>query len=112
MFKKNKYTGTSIQVNEAVEGETIEQKLERIIANKEPISEGSVEMLYTDRNEGVIPAYDPRTDKFDLAIEAMDKVTKASNAKREAKMNIVKNDEPTSDSTNSTTSLNQGGESN
>ena len=40
-------------------------------------------LIYTERKEGVIPAYDVRTDRFEIAIEAMGKVVKSNIAKRE-----------------------------
>lgn len=72
MYKQNKMQKSTIVVNEAVEGESIEMKMQRIVSNKEPIS-GDVTLNYTERREGVLPGYDPRTDKWDEAIEAQDK---------------------------------------
>ena len=43
----------------------------------------SLWMQKTERKEGVIPAYDVRTDRFEIAIEAMGKVVKSNVAKRE-----------------------------
>ena len=43
----------------------------------------STPLIYTERKEGVIPAYDVRTDRFEIAIEAMGKVVKSNVAKRE-----------------------------
>ena len=55
------------------EGETIETKVERVVNNKEPITDGAV-ITYTERKDGVLPQYDVRTDKWDLAQDTMDKV--------------------------------------
>jgi hypothetical protein len=74
---------TTITLNESVEGETIERKVERILNNNEPLTDGApYQPIYTDRKDGVIPEYNPRTDKWDLAIDAMDKVTGEKRAKR------------------------------
>lgn len=81
MYKKIKRTRTSINRNESTEGETIEVKIERIVNNKEPITDGAP-IIYTERNEGVLPAYDPRTDRMEIAIDAMDAVSKSHQAKR------------------------------
>ena len=54
------------------------------MANKEPIKDGSA-MIYTDRKDGVNPAYDIRTDRFELACEAMDKIHRSKLAKKEDK---------------------------
>lgn len=89
MYKKNRINQTTIVVNETYEGETLEAKIRRIVNNKEPITDGAP-MIYTERKDGVQPQYDIRTDRFEIAIDAMDKVAKAQVAKR---MSVVK-DEP------------------
>lgn len=70
-----------IRRNVSTQGETIENKIERIVSNKEPISDGAP-LIYTDRKDGVQPDYDIRTDRFEYAIEAMDIVSRQSRAKR------------------------------
>lgn len=75
-IKKSKITGIKSYV-----GETIEAKVRRIVNNKEPIKDGAP-LIYTDRKDGVLPGYNIRTDRFDVAVEAMDKVTKSKLAKR------------------------------
>jgi hypothetical protein len=84
MIKHRIYRGTSIKRNESYQGERIEQKIERIITNKEPIKDGAP-LIYTERIKGVQPDYDIRTDRFDVAVEAMDYVTKSHLAKRDAR---------------------------
>ncbi|MEM0173216.1 MAG: hypothetical protein QXI16_01765 [Sulfolobaceae archaeon] len=39
-------------------------------------------MIYTNRKDGVLPGYNIRTDRFDVAIDAMDKVAMSKLAKR------------------------------
>lgn len=75
---------TSLQGVEVFEGETIEQKCARITENKEPITDGAP-IIYTLRQEGVRPEYNIRTDRFDIALEAMDAVNKVKQAKRDGK---------------------------
>ena len=70
-----------ISHNDSSEGETIEIKIERMTTTKEPITDGAP-LIYTDRKEGTRPEYDIRTDRFDLALDAMDTVTKVTMAKR------------------------------
>lgn len=89
MYKKQLANKTSISINNSVEGETIETKIERITTNKEPIKDGAP-LIYTDREEGVNPAHDIRTDRWEVALDAMDKVSKAKTAQREARQNIKK----------------------
>lgn len=96
MYRKNKPDKTTLNVNTSYQGETIEQKIERIVNNKEPISDGAP-LIYTERKEGVKPEYDIRTDRFDIAIDAMDIVTKTHQAKREQRH---KPEEPKKDDKN------------
>lgn len=80
---------TSLQVNTSYIGERIEEKIERIMNNKEPISDGAP-LIYTERKDGVQPEYDIRTDRFEVAIDAMDKVAADHRAKREGRLKAVK----------------------
>lgn len=52
------------------DGESIETKVERVVQNKEPIEDGA-EIIYTEKKQGVQPQYDIRTDKWEIAQEAM-----------------------------------------
>jgi len=76
---------TSIKANSVTEGESIEQKMDRVINNNEPISDGAP-IIYSERKEGVIPDYDIRTDRWDIAIDAMTTIAKSKIAKREEKI--------------------------
>lgn len=93
MYIKNNFRETTLEVNQSTQGETIEQKVERIVTLREPIKDGAPR-IYTERKDGVQPAYNIRTDRFEVAVEAMEKVTKSNIAKREqrADMKIVKDD--------------------
>ena len=84
MYRINKQTETSISLNQSYVGETIEQKIVRVTTTNEAIKDGAP-LTYTDRKEGVLPEFNIRTDRFDVAIEAMDKVSKTMRAKRESK---------------------------
>lgn len=82
MYLKNNITKTSIDINDTQEGETIEMKIERIVDNKEPITDGAP-VIYTERKDGVKPEYDIRTDKQEIAIEATNYIAKSKIAKRQ-----------------------------
>jgi len=84
--KRSKSKLTSV---EKVEGEPIEHKIERIVSNKEPISDGAPS-IFTERKDGVISAYNIRADRWDIASEAMDKVSGSIQAKRENKAKVNK----------------------
>lgn len=88
MFKTQPRTKTTIKVNKGYPGETIEKKVARILNNKEPIKDGAP-LIYTERKEGVKPSYNIRTDRFEIAVEAMQGVSKAHIAKREERAKII-----------------------
>ena len=88
MYNYSKPKKTNLKVNKSYQGETIEQKVMRITNNKEPIKDGAPR-IYTERKEGVQPAYNVRTDRFEVAVEAMDKVAKTHQAKREERAKVV-----------------------
>lgn len=66
---------------EIYEGESIETKCARVLQNKEPITD-TAPIIYTAKEDGVLPAYNIRTDRFDIAMDAYDKITRAA-AKKE-----------------------------
>ena len=78
----SKYNRTLFSVNESYEAETLEQKIEKIMSSKEPIDE-TAPIIYTERKKGVQPEYNIRTDRFEIALEAMDKVSSSHKAQRE-----------------------------
>ena len=66
-------------------GFTIEEIINKALSENEPIGD-AVPLIYTDRKDGVRPEYDIRTDRFEMAMKAMDKVAQDITARREAKM--------------------------
>ncbi|AXH75283.1 MAG: hypothetical protein [Microviridae sp.] len=88
MYKQNKQEKTQLSVNTSYQGEPIENKIRRIVNNKEAITDGAP-LIYTDRKDGVRPETDIRTDRFEIAVEAMDKVSRAQIAKRENKPKTI-----------------------
>lgn len=67
---------------EEIEGETIEMKVERLVANKEPITDGAPE-IFTERKDGVLSAYNIRTDRFEIACDAMNSIEASITAQRD-----------------------------
>ena len=61
-------------------GESIETKVRRITENNEPITDGAP-IIYTNRDDGVLAAYNIRTDRWDIAQQAMEAVNQANLAK-------------------------------
>ena len=79
------YNETLLKVNDSYEGITIEQKIEKVMNAKEPIDE-TAPLIYTERKKGIQPEYNIRTDRFEIALEAMDKVSSSYKAQREQKI--------------------------
>ena len=73
---------TTIANNESYIGDSLEVKIQRMVHNKEPLTEGA-QLIYTERKDGIQAAYDIRTDRWEIATEAMDAVAKSKQAKRD-----------------------------
>lgn len=83
IFKEIKKTSIEIKCNELYEGESIEEKVRRVVMSKEPI-EAISPMIYTERKDGVLPEYDIRTDRWEIAQSAM---TTIATGKRDIRKN-------------------------
>lgn len=68
---KDKHNMISV---ETYEGECIEKKVQRIVNESEPIEDGAP-IIYQERADGVKPEFNIRTDRWEVAINAMDKVS-------------------------------------
>lgn len=79
------------------DGENIEDKVRRITENNEPITDGAP-IIYTNRDDGVLPAYNIRTDRWEIAQQAMDAVNQANLAKSKNYGKIDKEDKKALDS--------------
>lgn len=84
MYKVNKIVTGTLEVNNSTTGETIETKIRRILEAKEPITDRA-ELIYTDRKDGVLPAYDIRTDRHEMAVTMQDVAARSEIAKRQEK---------------------------
>lgn len=82
MRKKIKWHKTTINRNESYEGETIEEKIFRMINNGEEVGEPTTPITFTERKDGVIPTYNIRHDKWETVQEAMSRVGDVYEAKR------------------------------
>ncbi len=85
MYKKNLIKKSELKGVQSYQGESIEGKVRRILSNKEPIKDGAP-LIYTERKDGVQPSYNIRTDRFEVAVDAMDRVTRSHLAKRAGKV--------------------------
>ena len=80
MKKPIRIKSNSFFTNTPAEGECIEEKIRRVTQNGEPISDGAP-IIFTEKKDGVLPQFDIRTDRWDIALMAMDAVNKAKTAK-------------------------------
>lgn len=87
-MKKYSMRKTQITSVPLVEGETIEQMVRRLKNNEEPIDASAPE-IFTERSEGVISQFNIRADRWELAAEAMDSLTKSKIAAREKKGKVI-----------------------
>ena len=87
-MKRVKFIKSYIGSIEPFEGESIEEKVAKLIENNEPITDGAP-IIYTEKKDGVLPQYDIRTDKWDIAQSAMD----LANASKIAKSKGLKKPE-------------------
>lgn len=61
------------------EAEPREVKLRKIISGESSsMEDGVFPTIYTEKKDGVLPEYDIRTDRFEVAIEAMDKINQST----------------------------------
>ena len=80
-YSKSIPNNRRLQSVEIYEGESIEKKVARIVQTKEPITD-TAPIIYTEKKDGVLPAYNIRTDRFDLAVDAFDKIEMERIAKK------------------------------
>jgi len=91
MYKTPEYTKTTIKTETTLQGEYLFQKVQRVLANNEPIKADGISLIYTERKKGVLPETNVRTDRWEIATDAMGKVSASKLAKREEKFRIIEN---------------------
>lgn len=81
--------------NLTYEAEPREVKLRKIISGEASnMEDGVFPTIYTEKKDGVQPEYDIRTDRFEIAIDAMDKINQSAAsqiAKNKGETESVKN---------------------
>jgi len=85
VIKKSKIKGFQTS-----EGETIEMKVDRIINNGDPITDGA-KLIYTEKKDGVQAQYNIRTDMMEVAMEALDKSNRSRWTKHQEALEATKN---------------------
>jgi len=86
MYQQNPKIKTSLRGLESREGETIERKLERMMKNGADLGETG-EMIFTERNDGVLPETDIRADRHEIAVDAADAMSQLHLTKRDERHN-------------------------
>lgn len=81
-YKIPTYHSTQIEIDETIEGSTLELKIAKMLENNEPLK-ADIGLLYTERKAGVLPGTNVRTDRWEIAADAMDKISKSKIAKRD-----------------------------
>lgn len=107
MYRRNRIPETDFNIDQSVEGESIEAKVRRIMLNNEPITDGAP-TVYTERSDGILEATDVRTDRFEIAINAHDRISSEKIAKREERLKALKGGVDSADSQNSQQSTSEG----
>lgn len=65
--------------NLTYQAEPREVKLRKIISGESSnMEDGVFPTIYTEKKDGVQPEYDIRTDRFEIAIEAIDKINQSA----------------------------------
>lgn len=65
--------------NLTYQAEPREVKLRKIISGEaNNMEDGVFPTIYTEKKDGVQPEYDIRTDRFEIAIDAMDKINQSA----------------------------------
>lgn len=90
VFKKMK----GIIKIDTYKGELIEDKVKRLTENKEPIKD-SAPLVYTKKEDGVLPQYNIRTDKWELVQSKMEAANKQKILKAKGLEPAKKTDTPT-----------------
>ena len=81
-YRKTTYRSNHLTGNDTFEGNCIEQEMHIATTEKRPIERNAIQScFYTRRKNGVLPETDIRTDRWDLAQKAMNKINNDAKGK-------------------------------
>lgn len=105
-------TINKLKTNTAFEGEPIETELRSYLEQGQSMEDvkRTHEAIYTQRDKGVIPEFDIRTDRWDIAQGAMDIANKARAEQANAKSARKKGEQAAKTEGNAKPSENKGEE--
>lgn len=89
----------NIALENTYEAEGLEIKLRKMMDNKEPIPEDWV-TTYTEKSKGVEPQYNPRTDRWDIAMQTIGKIRYAESAEEAKRMEATNKSQSAEESPN------------
>ena len=81
-------------------GEELITKIKRIMDENEPLTDGAP-LIYTPKENGVVPEYNIRTDKWEIAMGAMDRISDYKLSEYMKKTDVQPGDEGNQKSENS-----------
>lgn len=84
-MKNNSYNSSNIVTGTCYEAETLEVQVSKILTSNEPMPSLTAP-IFTERKNGVQAEHNIRTDRFDVALNGTDYISKSNLAKREAKI--------------------------
>ena len=102
-IKKIRVNSFPERTEEDTIGEELIIKIKRIMDENEPLTDGAP-LIYTPKEKGVIPEYNIRTDKWQIAMGAMDRVSEYKLSEYMKKTDIT---EVTNGDTNNKTNENE-----
>jgi hypothetical protein len=73
LYQQPKKSG--FKINSSFVGERIEERVNRMLYSGESIGDGAP-LIYTDRRKGVQPEFNIRTDRFEMALDAINGIAK------------------------------------
>lgn len=76
MYRVNLKKTKSLQVNNSYVGESIEERVARLIKDKTPIEDGAP-IIFTEKKAGVLPEYNIRTPKWETLVATVQNANKA-----------------------------------
>lgn len=91
MRKQHIETAGRIRTDLVKDGQSIEEQMRIALKSGEPIN-ATARIEYSNRGDGVLPQFDIRTDRFEYARMATDKVHATSYASRMEADGFVKDD--------------------
>lgn len=85
IYKVLPFAKSNLRSVDKFQGEPLVDKIRRIKNDNEPIKDGAP-VIYTNPKDGVLPAYNIRTDRWEVAADAMDKISAQKLAERSGKV--------------------------